>query len=890
MKIYVHREGENYGPYSVSQLKEYLQARNFIEDDLACHDGANWVKLSQVPGIHETPEPVMEQTIQNAQKSDAAPIAQINVDPDQHDTKPTLKRRKKIFILSGAAFATVCLFGLLTYFFMTSSDEPSAPFANSDNGLDDNLLPAKSSTKFELFDPHPAAQKIDKFLNAHLKSEKIKPNPIISDEVFLRRVYLSIIGRIPTILEANDFINSTSQNKHSILIQKLLSNDAGYTAHHYQFWADILRLRVNVHWSHEYKIWIKEQIRVNTHYDDLVRQLVSGHGLVFDNPAAGYYIRDTGMDLDNMSNTARIFLGTRMECAQCHDHPFDKWTQMDFFKMAAFTYGFDHRGGNANRGNIHTALRQEEESAYREAVGVERFPRLKNEEEVDEYLAKPETEKFIEQLGLTKTQFRTLALRGIQARTTVEQQNESTYGSIGKLFNMTTYLEVRHLNDTQLRLPHDYQYDDGQPQDPVEPSTLFGGSVSLTSDPMERKNAYANWLTGPENPRFTRVIVNRLWKRTFGHGIFEPVDNLTDRTSISQPELLDFLEDLMRELDYDIRAFQKILFNTKLFRREMHGEDHPLGKTFHFPGPLMKRMSAEQIWDSIAALILPDIDTHYPSRSKDLERMARMRAIYHSLNERPLEEVLPRMKEVGELRQRFRDEQSKYENDITSAYNSGDKAKAKQLTEELKSKLREMENRGREIVLVDLKDGEAINPETSMMMQKSPTAQKEDSFDQFLKVKPRKAPEGLDKNERNRWDKRERANLQEFRETAKRIARSVTLNSPAPRGHFLRAFGQSDREMIENAITDASVPQALYLLNSSLSIAIHNPNSVLGTQLIAASSPAEKFDLVYRSMLTRQSNDRETARILTDYEKYQDETIEDLVWALLNSPEFLFIQ
>jgi hypothetical protein len=65
---------------------------------------------------------------------------------------------------------------------------------------------------------------------------------------------------------------------------------------------------------------------------------------------------------------------------------------------------------------------------------------------------------------------------------------------------------------------------------------------------------------------------------------------------------------------------------------------------------------------------------------------------------------------------------------------------------------------------------------------------------------------------------------------------------------------------------------------------------VLGTQLEAASSPSEKFDLVYRSMLTRNSTERESARILTDYENYQDETIEDLVWALLNSPEFLFIQ
>lgn len=763
--------------------------------------------------------------------------------------------------------------------FLSCSESPTDtdPIAGVEKaGLDDPSL--------------SAALKIDQLLEAHLSKEQLKPNPTIRDEVFVRRVYLGIIGRIPSIAESNRFLKSGDSDKHSSLINELLKNDAGYTAHHFQFWADILRLRVNVHWSHEYKAWIREQIRINTHYDDLVRKLVSGHGLVFDNPAAAYYIRDTGMDLDNMSNTARIFLGTRMECAQCHDHPFDKWTQMDFFKMAAFTYGFDHRGGNANRSAVHTALRQEEDAAYQQAVGIEKFPNLKNEEALDEYLAKSKIMKVIEKMGLTKAQFRKRALRGIRARTVVEQQNESTYGSIGKLFNITTYLEVRHLNDTQLRLPHDYQYEDGEPHDPVSPATLFGGSVTLTSDPMERKKAYANWLTGPENPRFTRVIVNRLWKRTFGHGIFEPVDNLTDRTAISQPELLDFLENLMRELDYDIRAFQKVLFNTELFRREVHGEDHPLGKPYPFTGPLMTRMSAEQIWDSIASLVLPDIDAHDPSQAKDLQRLARMRAIYHSLNERPLEEVLPRMKQVGALRRIFQDEQNDYEKRITVAYDSGNSAKAKELTEELKDKLREMEQRGREIVLVDLKDGQAMSPETSMMMGNSIPAKAEASVSRALKAKPRKAPEGLDKNERNRWEKRERDNLQEFRQTAKQMARAVTLTSPAPRGHFLRAFGQSDREMIENAILDASVPQALYLLNSSLSVAIHNPNSVLGRQLEGASSPREKFDLVYRSMLTRNSTEGESARILTDYENYQDETIEDLVWALLNSPEFLFIQ
>lgn len=752
------------------------------------------------------------------------------------------------------------------------------------------LLSLLTPTVSAEMDPITAARKIDRLVEAHLQKEQLKPNPTIGDEAFARRVYLGIIGRIPTIAEADRFLESSDTDKHSALIGELLKNNAGYSAHHFHFWADLLRLRSTVHWSLEYRVWIQEQIAANAHYDDLVRKLVSGHGLVFDNPAAGYYIRDTGMDLDNMSNTVRIFLGTRLECAQCHDHPFDKWTQMEYFKMAAYTYGFDHRGGNPNRSGVHGALKKEEQAAYHEAVGVERFPHLNSESAIDQFLAKPKSAKELARHGLSRDQFRERALRGIRAQTAVEARNKPTYASIGPLFNMTTYLRVRHLRDTRLRLPHDYQYDDAKPYDPVTPATMFGRKITPSADPMERKLAYAKWLTAPDNPRFTRVIVNRLWKRTFGHGIFDPVDNLTDHTVISQPKLLAFLEQLMRDLDFDIRAFQNALFNTDLFRREMHGADHPLGKPFHFTGPLMKRMSAEQIWDSIATLVLPDIDSYAPNRPKDLERMAKLRAVYHSLNGRPLEELLPRMKQVGELRRTLRAQQSDYEQRISAAYDAGDNATAKRLTAELKEKVRTVDRRGREIVLVDLKDGRAINPEPAMMMASPSPTQPGPSIAQVLKAKPRKAPAGLVKNERSRWDKRERTNLQRFRETAKQMARAADLQSPARRGHFLRDFGQSDRDLIENAAANASVPQALNLLNSPLSVAIHNPNSTLGPQLTAAATPQSKFDLVYRAMLSRRPTEREVARILTDYRKHGEETVEDLVWALLNSPQFLFIQ
>jgi hypothetical protein len=122
------------------------------------------------------------------------------------------------------------------------------------------------------------------------------------------------------------------------------------------------------------------------------------------------------------------------------------------------------------------------------------------------------------------------------------------------------------------------------------------------------------------------------------------------------------------------------------------------------------------------------------------------------------------------------------------------------------------------------------------------------------------------------------------------MARAVELESPAKRGHFLRDFGQSDREVIGNSSSNASIPQALYLLNSPLNVAIQNSNAFLGGLLAALQKPEDKIDLIYRSMLTRKPTQIEMERILTNYQTYGEETIEDLVWALLNSRQFIFIQ
>lgn len=740
------------------------------------------------------------------------------------------------------------------------------------------------------FNVPAAAKKIDEFVLAHLTSKQLEPTSTITEEQFVRRTYLAIIGRIPTMDEASDFLSSNNTQKHSELIYQLLANDTAYTAHHFQFWADLLRVPAGQHWSLVYREWIRQQIHDNLPYDQFARKLVSGHGLVFDDPAAAYYIRDTGMPLDNMSNTVRVFLGTRLECAQCHDHPFDEWTQMDFFKMAAFTYDFDHRGGGKNRHTMANALSQEEKAAYHAAIPIEGFPRFRSEEQIAEYLLKPHAAKFLTQHDLTEKGFRKHADNGMEAERKLAEFNDPIRQNISQLGNTITYTQVRHL-DRPLTLPHDYQYDDAEPHDIVTPKTMFGADVPPQADQTTRKNAYARWLTSSDNPRFTRVIVNRIWRRTFGHGIFEPLDDLNDATDITMPDLLAYLEDLMREVNYDIRKFQSVLFHTDLFRRQMFGEDHPMGMPFHFTGPLMQRMSAEQLWDSIATLIVPGIDNHMPNRPKLLRRIAETKARHSSLEGRPMEEVLARMKIAGARDREFSHQQDEYRKLILAAYEAGEEKKAKRLTGELEEKARKIKILNRETVFVDLKDTE--DNSKKMMMDKTfsiSETEETKTLDFTKDAKIRKPPKELDQQTREIWLERERDQLKDFQEVARQMARAIDLSSPARRGHFLRDFGQSDRDIIDNSSSHASVPQSLYLLNSPLAVAIANRNSVLGSELDRAISPIEKISVIYRTMLTREPTERETNRILTDYQQYGDETFEDLVWAILNSRQFLFIQ
>jgi hypothetical protein len=404
----------------------------------------------------------------------------------------------------------------------------------------------------------PESAKIDAILAKEWQKNSLQPNAPASDEVFLRRIYVDIVGRIPTIEEARAFLGSAEKDKRTKLIDQLLASD-GYAANFFNYYADILRLQTDTKGQltgYAYADWLKAALKKNQPWDSMVRELLTTDGASWDSGAIGFYMRDQGMQLDHLAATVQVFLGTQIVCAQCHNHPFDKWSQMDYYHMAAFTYGMDAKKGYG--------LNLESKIAPGKA-----------------------SRKSPEAIALRKD------LKSVQ----------ESVKEVSKVLRYTSITETDRLPT----LPHDYKYADAKPGEKVEPKTMFGHDA-VQKDGETRIDSFAQWMTSPDNPRFTLVIANRLWKRAMGMGLIEPVDEMTDSTTPSNAELMSYLEKLMAEKKYDLKGYLRVIFNSDVYQRMPSAKDVALGDVYHFTGPLMRRMSAEQVWDSIATLIKGNID------------------------------------------------------------------------------------------------------------------------------------------------------------------------------------------------------------------------------------------------------------------------------------------
>ncbi len=180
---------------------------------------------------------------------------------------------------------------------------------------------------------------IDKHIDAKLKRLKIQPAPEVNDDSFIRRIYLDLTGIPPTPAQTRAFLANTasSATKRERLIDQLIRS-RGFVDHWALKWGDLLqsnRKHLGEKGTWAYRQWIRDAIASNQPYDDFVREILTSVGSTFQTPASNYFRVNDDPKIA-METTTQVFLGVRMVCAQCHDHPFEKWTQNQYYQLSAF--------------------------------------------------------------------------------------------------------------------------------------------------------------------------------------------------------------------------------------------------------------------------------------------------------------------------------------------------------------------------------------------------------------------------------------------------------------------------------------------------------------------------------------------------------------------------
>lgn len=409
-----------------------------------------------------------------------------------------------------------------------------------------------------------AALQVDQHIAAFYRARQLPVPEVTDDATFLRRAFLVSAGRIPTAEEARAFIEIHEPTKREELAAYLLAAP-GYSSHMTNWAFDLLRMTDNSPGSNAhngpYRDWVRRAMDDNMPWNVFVHRLLasSGDGWDPETAAVGYYTRDRGMPLDNISNTMRVFLGTRMECAQCHDDPFGKMERHDFYNLAAFT-----NGQGMVRRNLMTRV-------YREAE-----------------------------------------------ETRAGNQNSEEYRVAQVLWDRVYGMSLGGGGSGRISLPSDYQYRDGRPGEVIGAKTPFGRSVRMSDrrDSDNGRQQLAGWVTERTGEQFPSVIANRMWRKIMGKGIYEPVDDYIPSARTHHPELVAYLARLMVELDYDLRAFQHVLMLTRSFQFATNPKPSTLDVGDDFHGRKIERLSAEQIWDSLITLAAGDPD-QIPRRTLD---------------------------------------------------------------------------------------------------------------------------------------------------------------------------------------------------------------------------------------------------------------------------------
>ena len=336
------------------------------------------------------------------------------------------------------------------------------------------------------------------------------------------------------------------------------------------------------------------------------------------------------------------------------------------------------------------------------------------------------------------------------------------------------------------------------------------------------RQSFAAWMTHPENPRFAMTIANRMWKRAFGAGVAEPVTNIDDPEKASNPELLKHLAAEMKRVKFNLKEFQRIMFNTRAYQAEATTEPIAMGAPYYFQGPQLRRMSAEQTWDSYMTLVLGSPD-EYKAPLADLYG----KSIDLDLNNPKLDAKTVLIK-----------------------YDAFTKMAQKE---------RALMGGGLEMAGDDT------------MMMSGGKGSKGGKAEETAEITGANGKKVL------AYD-------------GNTLLRASELPQPERGGHFLAEFGQSPRALIDGGSKVGSVPQVLMLMNGTAQKMLTERSSLIFRTMDKVNNPADKVETLFLSVMSRKPTLQEKDIAKREIAAHGEEGYSNMIWALINTREFIFVQ
>ncbi len=417
---------------------------------------------------------------------------------------------------------------------------------------------------------------IDDAVYGKLGHLNIEPSALCDDATFLRRASLDVLGVLPAPQQVREFVADTRPDKRERLVESLLERPefVDYWAH---WLGDLLQNRRErdhdvrgVKGVRSFHQWLRRQVAEDRSWKEIATDVLAATGSVAESPAVGYFIVTVGEreshDSELADSVAQAFLGTRIGCARCHNHPLEKSTQDDYYHFVAFF------------SRVQMDRQKPEERATSLQIGTRQQYNVER------------------QIAQEQPKLETLKAAGTDAAAIADLQS--------RLVEWQRQAQSESQSPVQVRQPRTGQQ--------LAPRPLDRSNVTIPpgSDPRQ---AFITWMTAPSNTLFSGAMVNRLWRHFLGSGLVEPVDDLRATNPPSNLQLWDVLNREFLSSGTQLKPLMRLILNSRTYQLSSETTASNFRDQRFYSHFTARRLPAEVLLDAICdSTAQPETFSGYP--------------------------------------------------------------------------------------------------------------------------------------------------------------------------------------------------------------------------------------------------------------------------------------